>query len=82
MKKIAALLLAALLLALSTPAFAGSCPRLWKQVDEALAAGPNVSADALAKVKALRAQGEADHKAGKHAASEAALREALKLLGK
>ena len=82
MKKLAALMLATLMLALSTPVFAGSCPRLWKQVDETLAAGTSVSADVLAKVKALRAKGEADHKAGQHAASEAALREALKLLGK
>ena len=82
MKKFSVLVLTVLLaVMLATPAFAKSCPRLWKQVDEKLAA-TQIAPEVLEKVKKLRAQGEADHKAGKHAESEAALKEALKLLGK
>ena len=42
---------------------------------------PDVSMDMLGKAKELRAEGEAMHKAGKHAESVAALAEAKKLLG-
>ena len=81
MKKLSVWMVTAVLAAmLAGPAFAGSCPLLWKQVDQKLAT-MQVAPDVLKKVKALRAKGEADHKAGKHAASEAALREALALLG-
>jgi hypothetical protein len=71
----------ALLLALSLPAYAGSCPKDMKKVDAALAAGPSVSAEDLSQIKALRASGESKHKAGQHAESVADLHEAMRLLG-
>ena len=65
-----------LALALSASlAVAGSCPKLMKQIDEAL---PSAK---MAEVKKLRADGEAAHKAGKHADSEAALNKAKGILG-
>ncbi|HEX9906222.1 MAG TPA: hypothetical protein VGA77_14800 [Propylenella sp.] len=72
-------LAAALLLAFVSPAFAFQCPTLWKQVDEKLPSAQLSDAD-RAKVTELRRQGEELHKAGDHAASIAALNEALALL--
>lgn len=72
-------LLAALAL-FSSMAVAGSCPKLWKQVDAALPSA-KLSASQMAEVKKLRADGEALHKAGKHGDSEAALNKAKKILG-
>ncbi|MDH5212397.1 MAG: hypothetical protein OEW96_12085 [Betaproteobacteria bacterium] len=77
MKKV--LVLAALAL-FSSLAVAGSCPKLWKQVDDALP-GAKLNAAQMAEVKKLRADGEALHKSGKHADSEAALNKAKKMLG-
>jgi hypothetical protein len=77
MKK--AILLAALAL-FSSMAVAGTCPKLWKQVDAALPAA-KLSASQMAEVKKLRADGEALHKAGKHGDSEAALNKAKQMLG-
>ncbi|MDQ1883188.1 hypothetical protein RA180_04165 [Aeromonas salmonicida] len=46
----------------------------------ALAKGPALSAEQLAEVKQLRAEGETLHKAGKHQASVDTLAKALALL--
>ena len=81
MKKTTSVLATAALLAMSLPAFAGSCPMDMKQIDAALAANPNLSASDLERVKALRAEGEQLHKSGKHGDSVARLHEAKKLLG-
>ncbi|HWH73625.1 MAG TPA: hypothetical protein VNV16_05120 [Methylibium sp.] len=62
-------------------AFAHNCPNEMKAIDAKLAAGTTLSEADLAKVKALRADGEAAHKAGKHDDSMKALGEAKKLLG-
>ena len=64
----------------SSVALAGSCPKLMKQIDDALPTA-KVSADQMTEVKKLRAEGEAAHKAGKHAESEAALNKARGILG-
>jgi hypothetical protein len=61
-------------------AFAGSCPKLMKQIDDALPSA-KLSEAQMAEVKKLRADGEAHHKAGKHADSEAALNKAKGILG-
>jgi hypothetical protein len=74
-------IIAALALATSSLAFANSCPGLMKEIDAKLATSPTLSAADMGKVKTLRAEGEASHKAGKHAESEKALGEAKKLLG-
>ncbi|MCG6891358.1 MAG: hypothetical protein LJE92_17400 [Gammaproteobacteria bacterium] len=70
-----------LMLALSLPVFAGSCPKDMKQIDAALAGSPSVSASDMSRIKELRASGESLHKSGNHADSVAALHEAMKLLG-
>ena len=75
------LVLAAVLSGASGAALAASCPMQMKVIDDKLAAKPALSAADAAKVKKLRADGEALHKAGKHADSEKALGEAKKLLG-
>ena len=65
----------------STSAFASSCPKDMKAIDAALAAKPSLSAAQMDKVKMLRGQGEAEHKAGKHKASVQHLHEAMAILG-
>lgn len=76
MKYIAPLTLALL----AGTALAHNCPNEMKAIDAKL---PNVklSNEHAAKVKELRAEGEAAHKAGKHDDSMKALGEAKKLLG-
>ena len=71
----------AVLMAFSLSAFAGSCPRDMKAIDEALAAGTSLSDADLAQVKALRASGEQKHKSGRHSESVTDLHQAMKLLG-
>ena len=72
---------AALAIALAAPAFASSCPAHMKKIDEALGKSPKLSAAQMSEVKKLRADGEAAHKAGKHAESMSALDKAEALLG-
>ncbi|MCW5751880.1 MAG: hypothetical protein KIT81_12095 [Alphaproteobacteria bacterium] len=70
----------AALLAMSGSAFASSCPRHMKSIDEALAKNPTLAAAELAEAKKLRAEGEELHKAGKHAESMTALGKAEAIL--
>ena len=67
-------------LVFATSAFAKTCPKLWKQIDEKLTT-VQLPADQVAKVKELRDKGEKLYKEAKHADSEKALREALAMLG-
>lgn len=62
-------------------AFAHNCPNEMKAIDAKLATNPKLSEADAAKVKKLRADGEAAHKAGKHDDSMKALGEAKKALG-
>jgi hypothetical protein len=78
MKKVLAILISSVFI--SSFAYAGQCPALLKQVDAKIAT-TTLAGDDLKSVKTLRDQGDADHKAGKHADSEKALQEALKKLG-
>ena len=69
-------------LALATGnAFAHNCPNEMKAIDAKLATNPKLSEADAAKVKQLRAEGEAAHKAGKHDDSLKALGDAKKILG-
>ncbi len=77
MKRI--ILLTALAL-LSSAAMAGTCPKLWKEIDAALPAA-KLSAAQMSEVKKLRADGEDLHKAGKHSDSESSLKKAKGILG-
>jgi hypothetical protein len=74
-----AILATALLLALASPAAANQCPALMKQVDAKLQTAQLSDADKR-KVTKLRKDGEAAHRSGDHAKSEAALNEAIALL--
>jgi hypothetical protein len=62
-------------------ALAHNCPNEMKAIDAKLATNPQLSAADAAKVKQLRADGEAMHKAGKHDDSMKTLGEAKKILG-
>ncbi len=75
------LVLAVALAFASAAAFAGHCPKEMKSIDEALAKNPKLSAAQMKEVKKYRADGEAMHKAGKHAESVAELAKAQKILG-
>lgn len=75
-----ALLAAALALAAGS-ALAHNCPNEMKAIDAKLATNPKLADADAAKVKQLRADGEAAHKAGKHDDSMKALGEAKKILG-
>lgn len=72
---------AAVIAGLSTTAFASSCPLKMKEIDAALAKNPQLSEMKMNEVKKLRAEGEAQHKAGDHAASVATLKKAKEILG-
>jgi hypothetical protein len=74
------LILALALALVSTLALANHCPMDMKQIDEALAKHPQLSAQELAQVKKHRAEGEALHKAGKHAESVEELAKAKAIL--
>jgi len=69
------------LAAASGLAFAHNCPNEMKAIDAKLATSPKLADADLAKVKQLRADGEAAHKAGKHDDSMKMLGDAKKLLG-
>jgi hypothetical protein len=64
----------------ASPAFAFHCPADMAKIDEALAKNPPLSAEQLAEVKELRAEGEALHKSGNHAESVKVLGEAMAIL--
>jgi hypothetical protein len=74
-------MVAAAALLASSAAFAFHCPADMKKIDEALAKKPSLSAEQMAEVKKLRAEGETLHKAGKHQESVDTLAKAMKMLG-
>ncbi len=80
MRKIIAMA-AGLALFTAGAAWANSCPKEMKAIDDKLATKPAVSKDVLDQVAKLRAEGEVHHKAGKHADSMKVLGDAKKLLG-
>lgn len=73
--------LAVLLFFASSLAFANSCPKEMKAIDAKLDTATGISAENMAKIRALRAEGEKQHKEGKHDQSMKSLQEAKKLLG-
>jgi hypothetical protein len=80
MKK--SLFLAALALSFASgSALAFHCPADMKKIDEKMASKPMLSAEQMAEVKKLRADGEALHKAGRHQESVDTLGKAMKILG-
>jgi len=75
------LALAASLLLASGVALANHCPKDMADIDAALAKKPKLTAEQMKEVKALRAQGEAEHKANDHTASMEHLAKAKAILG-
>jgi hypothetical protein len=73
-------MVAAAALLVSSAAFAMHCPADMKKIDEALAKNPKLTAEQMAEVKKLRADGETLHKAGKHQESVDTLAKAMKML--
>jgi hypothetical protein len=71
---------AGFLICVSSLSFAHNCPNEMKAIDAALT-GTKLTGAELAKVRALRANGEKAHADGKHSESMKALGEAKKLLG-
>ncbi|OHC73005.1 MAG: hypothetical protein A3H93_10885 [Rhodocyclales bacterium RIFCSPLOWO2_02_FULL_63_24] len=69
------------MLVFSGAALAFHCPVDMKKIDAALDKKPTLSAEQMAEVKKLRADGEAFHKAGKHQESVDTLAKAMKILG-
>ncbi len=81
MIKKTALAAAAVLFLSAGPALAFHCPADMARIDAALAQNPDLSAEQLAEVKELRAEGEEYHKAGKHQESVDTLAKAMEILG-
>lgn len=79
MKRVIAL--AAGLIFASGAALASHCPSDVKAIDAALAKDPKLSKEKMAEVKKQRDEGEALHKAAKHAESTEVLHKAMKTLG-
>jgi hypothetical protein len=75
------ILAAVVTVGLTGTALAFHCPKDMAEIDAALAANPSLSAEQLAEVTKLRAQGEAEHVAGKHDDSVATLAKAKAILG-
>jgi len=66
----------------ATVAQAGSCPLRMAKIDAILPVkASKLDAGKLARVKSLRAQGQAQHSAGNHGASTQSLARAMKILG-
>jgi hypothetical protein len=75
------LALAVAMIFASGAALAMHCPKDMKEIDAALAKHPKLSDAQMKEVTKLRADGEADHKAGKHAESVEKLGKAKAILG-
>jgi len=75
-----AFLAAALVLGLSAPAYAGSCPKLSKEITAALEKSDLPDAK-KAEIMELQKQGDAQHSGGEHGKSVETLKAALKMLG-
>ncbi|HEY5598700.1 MAG TPA: hypothetical protein VIK47_07850 [Kiloniellales bacterium] len=75
------LLAAAVAIAMTGTALANQCPKLMAEIDAALAANPQISAEQQAEVLKLRGEGEAQHAAGKHDDAVATLDKAKAILG-
>ena len=74
------LLAAAVVVAMTSPAFAKHCPKDVKIIDEALPKTMGLNEMQMTEVKALRDKGAAFHKSGNHAEAIKALHEAVKIL--
>ena len=74
------LVAAAMIVAMTSPAFANHCPRDVAIVSHSLSITKGLTEMQMTKVKALRDKGAAFHKSGNHGEAVKALHEALKIL--
>jgi hypothetical protein len=82
MRKSSLIVVGTVLTVFSLGALASHCPVDMQQIDAALQKGATqLSAEQLAEVKKLRAEGEALHKAGNHAQAVEKLGKAKQILG-
>ena len=75
------LVAAAVVVAMTSPAFAKHCPKDVKIIDQSLPKATGLNEMQMTQVKALRDKGAAFHKSGKHGESIKVLHEAIKVLG-
>ncbi len=75
------LVAAAVVVAMTSPAFAKHCPKDVKIIDQSLPKATGLNKMQMTEVKALRDKGAALHKSGKHAEAIKVLHEAVKILG-
>lgn len=75
------LLTAAVVMAMTSPAFAKHCPKDVQIIDKALGNAAGLSKMQMSEVKALRDKGNALHQSGNHGESIKALHAAAKILG-
>ncbi len=75
------LVAAAVVVGMTSPAFAKHCPKDVKIIDEALPKATDLNQMQMTEVKALRDKGAAFHKSGNHGESIKVLHEAIKILG-
>jgi hypothetical protein len=68
-------------LALTGTAYAFHCPADMAKIDAALAENPDLTAEQLAEVTKLRAEGEVQHQSGDHTKSVETLAKAMEILG-
>lgn len=74
------LILSGILALTALPVHAFHCPKDMKKIDAAMAQNPNLTAQQMAEVRELRAQGEAYHRAGNHKQSVDVLARAMQIL--
>ncbi len=75
------LLAAAVVVAMTAPAFAKHCPKDVKIIDQSLAKASGLNKMQMTEVKSLRDKGAALHKSKNHGESIKSLHAALKILG-
>lgn len=75
------LIAAVVTLAMTGAAQASQCTKDMAEIDAALAANPQISAEQKAEIMKLRAEGEARHAGGQHDDSIAILAQAKAILG-
>ncbi len=72
---------AAVVVAMTSPAFAKHCPKDAKIIDQAMREAFELTEKQMAEVIRLRIMGVAYHKDGEHGEAIKALHEAIKILG-
>ena len=75
------LIAAAVVMAMTSPAFAKHCPKDAKIIDQSMREAFELTTKQISKVIALRYMGLAYHKDGEHGEAIKALHEATKILG-